>query len=212
MFVDIHTHNSAQSDYSRIRNLTFDEARNTFSSTEKGLFSVGIHPWNSDKFSEKTFSELKKWATDSRLVAIGECGLDKNSIATIDKQVLVFKRQIELSEQVQKPLIIHCVGCFNQLFEIKKEMNPQQLWIIHGFRGKPELAKQALKKGCVLSFGEHFNAASVLVTPLDKLFIETDESKMSIEEIYITIAHAKNSHPTDLSAGKTLIQHLLLKN
>ena len=212
MFADIHTHNPVQSDYSCIRNLTFVEAGDIFSSTEEGLFSVGIHPWDSETFLDETLILLKKWAEDSRLVAIGECGLDKNTLAAIDKQAFVFKKQIELSEQVQKPLIIHCVGCFNQLFEIKKEMNPQQLWIIHGFRGKPELAKQALKMGCALSFGEHYNAQSVVVTPLDKLFVEADESKMSIEEIYASIARVKNCSPEILSAGKILIQQLMTKN
>ena len=79
MFADIHTHNPVQSDYSCIRNLTFVEAGDIFSSTEGGLFSVGIHPWDSETFLDETLILLKKWAEDSRLVAIGECGLDKNT-------------------------------------------------------------------------------------------------------------------------------------
>jgi TatD DNase family protein len=46
------------------------------------------------------------------------------------------------------------------------------------------LAKQALKAGCYLSFGEHFNPESVRITPPEKKLFETDESELSIEEIY----------------------------
>jgi TatD DNase family protein len=210
MFIDIHTHHQLSSNAHSIRNLTFPEAERLFSSDEKGFFSVGFHPWNADEFSEKTRSELEKWATDSRLVCIGECGLDKNSNVKIENQLDVFIEQINLSEKTKKPLIIHCVGCFNELFELKKTLNPQQLWIIHGFRGKPELAKQALKAGCALSFGEYFNSQSILITPIDKLFIETDKSKLSIYEIYHKIALAKSVSPESLIAGELFFQQMNL--
>ena len=202
MFVDIHTHTKSKTKSPAIRNLTFSEAEKFFSSNEGGTVSVGIHPWLANDFSEEALSNLKKWLTEKRFVAIGECGLDKNSKASIEKQLFVFGKHIELSEQEQKPLIIHCVGFFNELFELKKTLKPQQLWIIHGFRGKPELAKQALINGCALSFGEHFNPESVKVTPIERLFIETDESNLPIEEIYAQIAIAKNCLPSHLSAGK----------
>jgi TatD DNase family protein len=63
-------------------------------------------------------------------------------------------------------------------------------WIIHGFIGKPELARQLIRQGCYLSFGQallHGNANLCKVmaeTPLDKLFLETDVAEISIREIY----------------------------
>ncbi|MDR3654005.1 MAG: TatD family hydrolase [Paludibacter sp.] len=206
MFVDIHTHKSSNSVYPAIRNLTFVEAENLFLSNEKGLFSAGFHPWHADEFSANSFSNLEKWVNDNRFVAIGECGLDKNSQVSLEKQILVFEKQISLSEEVQKPLIIHCVGCFNELLKLKKEHNPHQRWIIHGFRGKPELANQILNSGCSLSFGEHFNTESVFITPLDKLFIETDESSMPINEIFNLISKIKGCNTEALYAGETLIK------
>lgn len=206
MFVDIHTHNSLELHFPVVRNLNFSEAGEIFSSAAKGFFSVGFHPWFADEYPVDAFSKLESWINDNRLVAIGECGLDKNSKVPIDKQLQVFEQQISLSEKVQKPLIIHCVGCFNDLFNLKKRLNPQQLWIIHGFRGKPELATQALKAGCALSFGEHFNEESVRITPLDKLFVETDESNLSIAEIYRRIAVVKDVDPELLIAGELIYQ------
>ncbi len=209
MLVDIHTYKQTDTGNPAVRNLTFSEAEKLFSSDRKGLFSVGVHPWFINEYSNETIENLRKWTKDERFFAIGECGLDKNVKTCLDQQILVFKEQIQLSEQFHKPLIIHCVGCFNELFDLKKELNPVQIWIIHGFRGKPELAKQALKAGCALSYGEHYNPESVRVTPLDKLFAETDESSQKIEEIYNQLASIKLCNVDELNAGYVLLKSLL---
>jgi TatD DNase family protein len=206
MLVDIHTHKVTDSGNPAIRNLTFHEADKIFASDEKGLFSLGIHPWNAGEYSDELINKLYILTNDSRLVAIGECGLDKNSKYPLDFQIHVFEQQIKISEKAQKPMIIHCVGCFNELFELKKRLNPGQLWIIHGFRGKPELAQQALKAGCELSFGEQFNQESILITPVKHLFVETDESILAINEIYLRISKLKNCKIEELNAGENLIK------
>jgi len=212
MFIDIHTHNTSKQEFPAIQNLNFSEAEKVFSSKDEGLFTVGFHPWHADEFSNESFVKLTDWANDKRLIAIGECGLDKKSTVSFEKQQFAFEQQIALSEKVKKPLIIHCVGYFNELLEIKKRLNPNQLWIIHGFRGKPELAKQVLKAGCALSFGEHYNAESVRITPLDKLFVETDESSISIVEIYNQLAIIKLCDAQDLNAGYRLLHFPIEQN
>lgn len=204
MIVDIHTHNH-QSIVPAIQSLTFIEANKLLHSEEKGLFSIGIHPWHIDISSKDKLLQIAKWANDKRIIAIGECGLDKHSEVSIDIQIDIFKTHILLSEQIKKPMIIHCVSCFNELFEIKKRMNPKQLWIIHGFRGKPELAKQALRAGCSLSFGENYNSESVKLTRIENLYIETDESLLSIETIYANIAITKGCSVANLTAGAYLL-------
>ena len=206
IYVDIHTHKSVDSNCVAVRNLTFPEAEELFASTVDGWFSVGFHPWHAGEFSAERMKQLTTWVADPRFIALGECGLDKNSKASFEVQVDVFEQQIALSEKAQKPMIIHCVGFFNELLALKKKFKPLQLWIIHGFRSKPELAFQLLKAGCALSFGEHFNADSVRVTPLDRLFVETDESQMSITEIYHFISGIKNCQVHQLNAGSTVIQ------
>jgi len=210
MLVDIHTHHALNNELA-ILNLTFADAAEKFNSTEDGFYSVGFHPWSADSYSIIELNQLVKWATDKRFVFIGECGLDKNSKSDLNTQINTFKIQIQLSESIQKPLLIHCVGCFNELFEIKKQLRPKQLWIIHGFRGKPELANHALNIGFALSFGEKFNSESVRITPIEKLFLETDESKHSITEIYEQIAEIKNVEPDKLTAGFELIKKMNLK-
>lgn len=210
MLVDIHTHSPAKTDNPTIQNLTFLQADKIFASNQEGLFSVGFHPWHADEFSKELLDKLKTWTTDHRLVAIGECGLDKNRKVPFELQIRVFEAQIALSEERSKSLIIHCVGCFNELLGLKKKLTPRQLWIIHGFRGKPELARQALNTGCALSFGEHFNSESVLLTPTDRLFIETDESTLPITDIYRSISLIKSCHPEELNAGENFIKQMKL--
>ena len=207
MLVDIHTHSAHPTTHSlAVRNLNLNEAEDFFKSDEQALCSVGIHPWHADSFSEDMLSKLEEWSKDKRLFAIGECGLDKNSNAGFEKQLSVFEAQITISEKSNKPLIIHCVGYFNELLALKKNWNPTQLWIIHGFRGKPELAAQVLKADCALSYGEHFNAESVRLTPIEKIFVETDESILNINEIYQNIAITKVCKIEDLNAGIQLLE------
>jgi TatD DNase family protein len=208
MFVDIHTHNRISNKGVCIYNLTLAEAEESVESSTEGYFSVGLHPWDSEKYTDDLFATIEKLSTNKNILAIGECGLDKNTKTPFEKQLAIFKKQVVLSELIRKPLIIHCVGYYNELLDLMKKMNPEQLWIVHGFRGKPELAKQLLNAGCALSYGEHFNAASVRITPFKKLFIETDESLLPITELYCKIAAAKQCRTNELIAGGTFIENL----
>jgi len=212
MFLNTHTHFKTDSEFPEIINLTFKEAKAVYNSDQEGLFSVGIHPWEVDEITNENFKELVNWLSDKRFVFVGESGLDKFSKASFEKQKYMFEQQVFLSEKIEKPLIIHCVGYFNELFKIKQQLKPQQLWVIHGFRGKPQLAQQVLKNGCAISFGEHFNVDSVAITPFNKLFVETDESKVKIEEIYNELALIKLCTVEELNAGNQLLQLILNHN
>ncbi|MEI6754909.1 MAG: TatD family hydrolase [Paludibacter sp.] len=208
MFVDIHTHNQSSSAFPTIINLNIEDVQKILDSEVKGLYSVGTHPWYINDNSEKEILSLENLLYKDKIVCVGECGLDKNSKVSLPIQHELFRKQIELSEKYHKPLIIHCVGAFNELFVLRKKLKPKQLWIIHGFRGKPELAEQVLKSGCALSFGEHFNEASVRLTPIERLFVETDESNISIEKIYSNIANIKNCSTEQLTAGENLYRQI----
>lgn len=170
-----------------------------------GLASVGIHPWKVGSYYENDIEQLKVWIARDWVRLVGECGLDKYASAPYKLQLYFFRKQIELAEQFCKPMIIHCVGYYNELFTLRKEMKPAQRWILHGFRGKPQLAEQALKAGCDLSFGEFFNKDTVRITPVEHLFVETDESKLFIDDIYKMIAEIKDCKVEELNAGEKLL-------
>jgi len=205
MLVDIHTHNCNSRDNISVRNLSLTESDVVLSENEPRYFSLGIHPWEMDNLNSESMIKLMNYVSDSRVVAIGECGLDRNIKTPLENQIELFKKQIIISETIQKPLIIHCVGCFNELIGLKKSIKPHQKWIIHGFRGKPQLAQQLLKAGFNLSFGVQFNPESVKITPFEQLFIETDESVIKVSEIYSKIAILKDCSVSSLNAGYNLI-------
>lgn len=200
-YIDIHTHSEQNHNPFAVRNLKIDEAKLFFDAHPESYCSIGIHPWDVHLADTLMLVELEKLAANKMVVAIGECGLDKNSTASIKEQDYYFERQVMLSEKLQKPLIIHVVASFNEIMAMKKRIQPMQAWIIHGFRGKPELAKQLLKMGFILSFGEKFNPLSVEITPLNQLCVETDTSFMKIEDIYQTISGIKACQPSELNAG-----------
>lgn len=138
-------------------------------------YSVGVHPWSTDKkIAPEVFERLKVMAADSRVVAIGETGLDKNRGGDSAVQEQIFRFHAVLAEEMIKPLIVHCVGRYGRLMELKHEISPTQSWIIHGFTGKPELARQLLAAGFYISLGLRSNPNLRSLIPEDRRFEETD--------------------------------------
>jgi len=117
--------------------------------------------------------------------------LDKLAKAPMELQLAVFKEQVKLSEKLGLPLIIHCVKAMDELLAVKKEFRPQQAWVWHGFRGKPEQAVQLLKKGVYLSFGEYYPDETMQIVPDERLFLETDDSLLDIEDILCQAARVR---------------------
>ncbi len=207
-FVDIHTH-KAVPDFDEIIVSNIDYfalKRGDFKLLPNIFYSIGFHPWYADQITDEDFDNLEAISQNKQVKIMGECGLDKLCDVDFEIQITIFKKQIEISERLALPLIIHCVKSFNELFELYKEIKPSQKWIIHGFRQKPQLAKQALDLGFYLSFGEKFNAESVEMTPFDRLLVETDESKTSIADIYNAIVSIKNCKTEKLNAGINLLK------
>lgn len=158
------------------------------------LYSVGIHPKDiqHDKITEQ-FHWLKDNITEN-CFAIGECGLD--SLAPIDQKIQedVFLKQIELSNEVKKPLIIHCVRKFYEVISFRKKAN--QAMVIHGFNKKESIAHDLLKNNFYLSFGKAvlYNLSlqnTLKITPLNRIFLETDNEDFEIATLYEKVAAIK---------------------
>lgn len=181
--LDIHTHQIPQDASKAIWSCNFGD---TPVSVAVKFYSVGIHPWY---LTEENLEEQWAWLlstvrSDNRVVAVGEAGLDRAIDVSFDLQVEAFSRVAGLADSVKKPLIIHAVRTANEIIALKRKLNPGNPWIIHGFRGKKELALQYLREGIYLSFGEKFNEDALKAVPIDRLFFETDESKADIRLLY----------------------------
>ena len=194
-FFNIHPHVSVHPE-SEILSLAPEE----LSTDNRSLYaSVGIHPWTLTKENaDIQWNALHESIKDKRIVAIGECGLDKLKGPSMELQTAVFKQEAALAEDSSLPLIIHCVKAFNELIQLKKEISPRQSWIIHGFRGKLPLALDCIRHGFYLSIGSHFQENTLKTIPLDRLFIETDESEESIGSIYQRVAETKGISQQEL--------------
>jgi TatD DNase family protein len=134
--------------------------------------------------------------------AIGECGLD--SLVPIDQKVQeeVFLKQINISNEVKKPVIIHCVRKFYEVISFKKKA--EQPMIIHGFNKKQKIAEDLLANNFYLSFGKavlyNLSLQNILKnTPLDKFFLETDNEDFKIEELYRKVSEIKEISLEDLN-------------
>ena len=189
---DIHTHHDR---YGAIISTTPEEFR-----PQPGkYYSVGLHPWSLSDTSKESIARLEAAVQHEQVVAVGETGLDKlKGGVNYEEQLIYFEKQIRLSEQWHKPLVIHAVKSYDDIIRIHKAKRPAQPWIIHGFRGKPETAAQLLREGLFLSFGEYYNHETLKSVPLDRLFLETDECNMTIDKLYRKAAHIRNQSPRRL--------------
>ncbi len=191
--LDIHTHHPAPQPEAVVC-----VTPENFNPMEGQLYSCGIHPWDSaGEIPDSVWEALATAARHPQVKAIGECGLDLVKGGALFRQMQVMKRQIELSESVGKPLVIHCVQAHDIIIGMKRDMNPSQPWLVHGFRGKPTVARMLTDAGIWLSFGQHFNHASVQETPTEMLLAETDESAMPISEIITSLSVIKGHDLTD---------------
>lgn len=141
----------------------------------EGLLSVGIHPWNVSNVDEAVWKRFTAWTDDSRVIAIGEAGVDRLRGPAMELQTGVFEQQAQKAANLGLPLIVHCVRAYDVLLGIRRRI-PEGQWIVHGFRGKPELARQLLDAGIDLSYGNHFNVDSFNLTPPDRRYLETDDT------------------------------------
>jgi TatD DNase family protein len=120
-----------------------------------------------------------------------EHGMDRRWDSPLPEQEAAFRLQVEESERNAKPLVIHCVRTLEEILRIRKEMRPRQPWVMHGFRSKPQQLQSLLSAGIYVSFGLHYNQESLLLCPLEMMFLETDDIATPIEPLYREVAQLK---------------------
>jgi TatD DNase family protein len=189
MKFDVHTHHIADlSGIDSVLNVIWNESVKL---SENQLFSLSVHPWFLDKFSKDDFVKiLDKHIDNQNFVAIGECGLDKNTAFSLEFQISVLNQIYQLAEFYNKPLIIHCVGYYNELINWKKDKNAVPM-VIHGFVKKIELLESLIKSGFYISFGSALCLDKLTLKnafrhmPSNKMFMETDDqTDYKIGDIY----------------------------
>lgn len=150
--------------------------------------AVGIHPHDAQGAEEKTWAAIKKLAAHHKVVAIGEMGLDYfRNLSPKEVQRQVFRTQINLAKEMNKPIIVHDREAHGEIMEIlKQEKAPETRGVLHCFSGSWEMAQECIKMGFYISiagpvtFQNAPNLQEIAVkVPLDRLLVETDAPYLS---------------------------------
>jgi TatD DNase family protein len=175
--------------------------------THQALFAaVGVHPHHAKGITtseeiEKLIDEIAKIAADPRVVAIGEIGIDhheykdsKYTLTSIDVakynklQVTLFRKQLELAIQLNKPVIIHSRSARDEALQIieavNEAMHTKIKGVFHCFEGSKKMVKRVLDLGLHISFTANITYIPdrldvATLVPLDRLLLETDCPYMS---------------------------------
>jgi TatD DNase family protein len=143
--------------------------------------SVGLHPNYDDE--EVTLEELISLASNDKVVAIGETGLDYyRSSGDLDWQRERFYTHIKAAQVTQKPIIVHSRLAKDDTISIMRNADAEKVGgVMHCFTEDWEMAKKALDLGFYISFSgivTFKNAESIQEVarkvPLDRILIETD--------------------------------------
>ena len=169
-------------------------------------YSIGIHPWYVDENRLETDLEIIKEKLQlTGCLALGECGLDKRIEIPLDLQISVFKKQLEIVKQTNKPVVLHCVAAYDEMIAIKKEMKIENPMIIHGFSKNEQVAQSLLKNGFYLSFGKYLLRNPDLekvftFAPENQILLETDTIEESIYQVYEKAAAIKGISVEEMKA------------
>ena len=148
---------------------------------------VGYHPTELEDVNEKDYEVLENLLSNKKILAIGEIGLDYHYPDTNkEKQKYVFRRQLELAEKHNIPVIVHSRDAIQDTFDIMSEYNIKG--IIHCFSGSVEMAKEFIKKGFLISVGGIItfkNAKNIIEVikniDLSYILLETDSPYLTPE-------------------------------
>lgn len=183
MYIDTHAHH-----------------KSNFTQVLVGTHTLAVHPWELVMpFSRDEFD--KKWqslkVSNTNAIAIGECGLDRvhEKIATIDDQVYVLMKHLELAQERELPVIIHCVRAYSDLLHILKRAKLKKPVILHAFGGNAHEMGELLKYDTYFSYGARLfkNDQMIKITPPERILLETgDQTEKSIKDIYKKAAESLN--------------------
>lgn len=160
------------------------ERRNLIGSHSSYALSAGIGPWAAGDSVEKLRKEIED---DGNVCAIGEIGLDNHERgADPERQEELFQEQLDLAEEMKKPVIIHTREADRQMERILRSRSFCRQGIMHCFEGGEELLEAALAKGFFISFSgaatyRHNERLLEMAgrIPSDRILLETDSPYLS---------------------------------
>lgn len=161
-------------------------SRTTFELAQKYPFiyaAVGVHPEDAADITEESLKELKEMTKNSKVVAIGEIGLDYHwpePEPALQKEVFI--RQLELAKELQLPVIIHSRDAAKETLDILRLFaGSLPGGVMHCFSYSKEIAQEIVKMGFEIGIGgvSTFSNARKTVEvieaiPMEHIILETD--------------------------------------
>jgi len=151
--------------------------------------AVGVHPHDAAKVDDDDWHQIARSASDPRVVAVGETGLDYDRVfSPILAQLANLRRNLALATEIGKPAILHCRSPQGEreaqdalLRELRAFGSEPPHVVIHSFSGPVDYAVEMLELGAVISFsglsfrtGEEATADVARLVSSDRLLVETD--------------------------------------
>lgn len=148
--------------------------------------ALGLHPYWTDSVKlspDALCSALEAKLGDERIVALGECGLDKGRGALVERQSACFEAQLRLARERELPVVCHQVGRRDEFLSgLERTGGCPQGGVVHGFSGDAAWAKALVRRGFFLGVGAGILHSArkrlrqaVVEVPWAHLLVETDE-------------------------------------
>lgn len=142
--------------------------------------ALGFQPQELENVSVDDLKFIEDHINDEKVIAVGEIGLDYYyDDSNRDKQLLFFKKQLEIAKKYNKPVIVHSRNSIQETYNILSEANVKG--IIHCYSGSVEMALEFVKLGFSLGIGgvcTFKNAKNIVEVikqiPIEYLLLETD--------------------------------------
>ena len=171
----------------------FENIINTSILYDEVYFTLGVHPHEASELNDGVIKEIHANANNKKFIGIGETGLDyyyNNSEKST--QITSFEKQIELSQNLSIPLVIHMRSAEDDTLKIirKKIKEKKFNGVIHCFTGTKKFADEIIDLGFyisasgVITFKKSFDLRDIFATiPDDKILAETDSPYLSPEPL-----------------------------
>lgn len=161
--------------------------------------ALGIQPESIEAVTEEDFKFIEEHINDEKIVAVGEIGLDYHYDIDRDKQKYIFKRQLDIANKYDKPVIVHSRDCIQETYDILKVSGVRG--IMHCYSGSLEMAREICKIGFYLGIGgiATFKNAVKLIDVIknigmEYIVLETDSPYLSPEPY-----RGKRNEPSNVS-------------
>ena len=170
------------------------------------LPSFGLHPWHVRHRSGAWLDTLARQLDAHPQAGVGEIGLDRWIAGhDIDDQSEVFRAQLTLAAERNRPATIHCLRAWGALWEIvRTQPVPARGFLLHAYGGPAEMVPGFVERGGYFSFNAYFlherKAAQREVfahLPADRILIETDAPDLAPPD-------ERNAHPLRDAEGRAI--------